>query len=214
MFALTFSYFVASFSAGAAQTIEEYSETMFCSEELRGPGSRPTIIATLEVDRAHRPLRHSILLLGREYRANWLYPSGRFQPDEPLGGLEISSLALQAGARFPVTATMRFDGRTVWAGETARAKHTVVTLQGASTAWSGQPGISIKVGLGGVPTLFGVGQAEIVVTAADGTEVARQFLALPDWTILEAQLPDVFDRLEAQRSAGSCRPTVRVTIID
>jgi hypothetical protein len=203
-------------SAATAQTIHHYSDTLFCRDHLRGQPGRPWVLVTVEADKSHRPLRHSISMWGRNYRASWVYPDGRFRPDVPLEGLELSSIALERGAHFPVTATIRFDGRTVWSADMPRSTHTVITVPATrrESALPSRPGISVEVGIGLLPTLFGVTTAEVVVTAVDGAEVARQVLVLPDWASVESWVADAFMKLEGQRLAGRCRPDVSVTISD
>jgi hypothetical protein len=212
MLALVASSFLAAFFAVAAQTFDEYSENMYCLQELRGADGRLLIVATLEVDTAHRRLGHSIVLSGRDYRASWAYADGRFRPDAPPDSLEIHSVALKPGTQFPATATIRFDGRVVWTGEVPRVGHTLV--RGSPPTRSFHPAIAIEIGAAGIPSPFGIVDAEIVVTGADGAEMAQQALALPDWASLESQLPGVFTRLEAERLAGRCRHTVTRTIVD
>jgi hypothetical protein len=214
MLALFASAFVAAFPAVIAQTFDEYSENMHCQQVLRGADGRMLLLATLEVDTAHRPLGHSIVLFGRGYKANWAYGDGSFRPDAPPARFEIPSVALKPGMQFPATATIHFDGRVVWTGEVPRVGHTLVRLTGSPVTRSFQPAFAIEIGAAGIPSPFRVGHAEIVVTAADGAEITRETLALPDWASLQSELPSVFTRLEAERSAGRCRHKVTRTIVD
>jgi len=199
---------VLAVAAASVQPAVRYTETVFCERELRGDGSRPFSLVRLEVDRQHKPLARRLTVTGRGYRATWDYPTGSFDADRSLDAFESEAIELPSETVFPVIARLRFDGATVWQGGYSRPTDRVMMVSRTPRPRplpSFQPGITVSIGAGALPSLFGVSRAEIVITAADGTEMTRS-LPMPNWANLESEAVEAFAYVVSERQSGHCRP--------
>ena len=206
MLILSLALLAAAPGPGGPATVEQ-TPTLFCSRALQVAGGAKRAEAVAEVGRDHRPLHRTLEVQGRDYLALWRFSGARFDSRRALERLELRRIALPRGTLFPVVAEVRFDGRTVLRSQVAQATSDMIRVPAdGGPLPEPLPGISVRSAAGAVPTLFGVRHAELVVTAADGSQAARRTLDLPDWERLRGEAGGAFAAIERERRTGGCQP--------
>ena len=201
--------------AAALQAHISHSETLFCTRELRRGDPRAWGVAQIETDRRHRPLRRTLLVFRREYRAAWVYPTERFDSARTLRSWKSERSSCREGRRFRFGPRSGSTARPSWEREFARPTDTVLVVP-ASPLPTGVvppflPGVTIRVGDGELPSLFAVSRADVVITSIGGSEVTTRDLPMLDWANLQIQAAEAFASLEGERRRGQCRPNEIVT---
>jgi hypothetical protein len=197
-------------SAAVAQA-QTQTKSRYCSRETREADQSWWV--TLEVDKRHRPLSRTLQLRGSGYSATWNFPTEHFEAARPLVEFEDHHVVpLSKDAQLPVTATVRYDDRTMWRGEFSNSNiYLVDRAIGSKGRPSLRPGLSLAIGSGELPSLFGVARLEVVFQAANGSELARHVLPMPDWSKLKSHFVKAFKAVEDERRRRRCQPHVIIS---
>ena len=160
---------------------------------------------TLEVDRSHRQLKRELLLRTREYWVRWSFPdhvfdSGR-RPDE----FGPASTEIPTEVRFPVTVLLVFGDQVALRRALAGPNSTFMYRYSASNRTIARPGVSVHAGSGEIASPFGASRLDLVVHSAEGAEIVRKALTVPDWGRLRLELAQAFETVEDERRRNACR---------
>jgi hypothetical protein len=190
-----------------------HSDTFFCREEIQ-LADLTRALAVVETDKSQRPLKRTLTLFNREYRATWSYSNEFFGPETAIDMLELETLAFPLQAPFPVSVTIRFDDKVVWNRSFSQANIGVMIFPPhPRQRGTIHPGLSIKIENAQLPSLFGTSRGQLIATSATGAELVKKEFRVPDWKSLAEKAAAAFQTIEHQRKEGRCKPDSWIIVV-
>lgn len=192
---------------------ESESETLFCSQSVRDE-SGGSATATIEVDREHSHIGSRISYRNRDFSAEWSVTDNALDANAKLLRFEAFS-DLPVGTGFPVDGRFVLDGSTVWRRSFSAPSGYLLDLARMPEPAEGEarclrtqcllPRILVRLTDADRIDLFATSRSEIVAET-DGRVVARQVVALPDWSGVKDFARTAMVELKQRVARRGCEP--------
>ena len=164
-------------------------------------GVRRVAWFNLTVDKSYQRQSASLYLNTDSFAAQWDYDEDGLAGPGGMDGF-IYDLPLPAGAKFPVTVNIVFDGRLAASRLYATPMENALVFRDGHIEWFQ----TLRLTEARTPNIFGHRTMVARAVGADGRQLTNTTIPLPDWTWLDRETRIAERDAEALRRRKRCIP--------